>query len=177
MTKRTGLVAAALATLALACDRSEEGGESGEAAHAELAETARYEAERNLRTLTDRIMDFCDNQDGDWQSEYGDSKSMPTSVARTPAEVPCGEAVEVPEGTWAEWTQLGFSPQNPTRFSYELETAGSGLASTFTASAWGDLDCDGTLSRFYVTGRAFNAVDYDQTSITMAPVARENPEE
>jgi prepilin-type N-terminal cleavage/methylation domain-containing protein len=66
-----------------------------------------------------------------------------------PATVPQGIAVlwgdtQVPD----EWEELGFEPQGRIRYSYKVETSGD--KQSFTATANGDLDGDGTYSTFSI---------------------------
>jgi len=51
--------------------------------------------------------------------------------------------------TWAHetWKALSFSPK-PSWYAYEYISSGAGPGSSFTARAYGDLDCDGILSTF-----------------------------
>jgi type IV pilus assembly protein PilA len=57
--------------------------------------------------------------------------------------------------TLTTWDQLKFAMDDPHYYQYEYEstgTAGAGPGSRFTARAYGDLDCDGNLSTFEMTG-------------------------
>ncbi len=57
--------------------------------------------------------------------------------------------------TLTTWDQLKFAVDDPHYYQYEYEstgTAGAGPGSRFTARALGDLDCDGVLSTFEMTG-------------------------
>ena len=83
-------------------------------------------------------------------------ESFPPSVALTPADVPRGERVSDPPGTWDHltWRALGFKIEGPHAFSFEFESAivkGTDVA-RFSAKARGDLDGDGQLSTFEVQG-------------------------
>jgi hypothetical protein len=82
--------------------------------------------------------------------------AYPPSVPLTPEQVPKGERVSDPPGTWEHptWRELGFSQENPHWFSFAFESNnGAGLA-TFTARAHGDLDGDGLQSTFSVSGQS-----------------------
>ena len=46
------------------------------------------------------------------------------------------------------WVDLAFSIPDPFLYRPKYTSAGTGTASTFTAEAIGDLDCDATLSNF-----------------------------
>ena len=76
---------------------------------------------------------------------------FPPSAPRTPATVPAGVAVVDPPGTWshATWQALGFSIEDPHRYSYEFVNR----RTSFSIRAYGDLDGDGTLSTFERNGR------------------------
>ena len=87
----------------------------------------------------------------------------------TSAEYPKGEAAELPEQpccsapdhkcpvstAWATdkvWSALDFTVEEPTRFQYTYHSDGA----TFTATAVGDLDCDGKAITYTLTGSAAN---------------------
>ncbi len=83
-------------------------------------------------------------------------ESFPPSVSLTPADVPRGERVTDPPGTWDHltWRALGFRIETPHAFSFQFDSAmvkGTDVA-RFSAKAFGDLDGDGQLSRFEVQG-------------------------
>jgi hypothetical protein len=71
---------------------------------------------------------------------------------------------------WSQppWSDLDFSIEDPHYFSYEYKAATDGTS--FTARAYGDLDCDGTYSTFSMTGTAAAGGD-----TTVGEVSRENP--
>jgi len=71
---------------------------------------------------------------------------------------------------WSEppWSDLDFSVDDPHYFSYEYKGTTDGT--TFTARAYGDLDCDGTYSTFSLTGTAGAG-----GATTLGEVSRENP--
>jgi hypothetical protein len=85
---------------------------------------------------------------------------FPESAPRTPREVPCGP-VETPPEAWSHptWQLFGFHEggmyivEEPHYYSYQFDSSGSGTAATFTASAFGDLDCDGNQATFMWRGR------------------------
>lgn len=81
-------------------------------------------------------------------------QAFPTSVPLTPAQVPRGELVTDPPSTWANptWRMLDFSFDAPHAFSFELSSHNTAELSTYTAAAHGDLDGDGVLSTFQVSG-------------------------
>lgn len=83
---------------------------------------------------------------------------FPASVGLTPATIPCGERAAPNPADWEQptWQDLYFSLRDPHYFSYQFDSAGEGADATFTASAFGDLDCDGQLSTFVREGRVVN---------------------
>jgi hypothetical protein len=74
-------------------------------------------------------------------------------IGKTPRVVPCGSDVRWDEGEMAAWQELGYAPASTMRYSLEV-----GPPRTFgrreppevvlMVRAEGDLDCDGTLSRY-----------------------------
>jgi hypothetical protein len=79
-------------------------------------------------------------------------------VARTPDKVPCGEQQAWSEADLARFKLLGFAPDAPTHYSYELGTPRAiGTQASYAPDvvlvikATGDLDCDQQLSTFELT--------------------------
>jgi len=85
---------------------------------------------------------------------YPTDLAYPSSVGRTPQQVPAGVAVRDPEGTWthATWKLLGFKKVDPHYYAFEFESVNTTNGANFTARAFGDLDGDGELSRFELFG-------------------------
>lgn len=81
-------------------------------------------------------------------------QAYPPSVPLTPAQVPRGELVADPPGTWAHptWRLLDFALESPHAFSFEFASLNAADRSTYTAVAHGDLDGDGVQSTFQVSG-------------------------
>jgi hypothetical protein len=82
--------------------------------------------------------------------------AYPGSVELTPAQVPRGERVIDPPGTWSHptWQRLEFSQTVGHCFSFAFDGRnGKGLA-TFRARAHGDLDGDGIFSTFAIGGES-----------------------
>jgi hypothetical protein len=52
------------------------------------------------------------------------------------------------------WNALNFSMSEPHYYRYSFESEGAGSNARFTATAQGDLDCDGIPSRFERAGSA-----------------------
>jgi type IV pilus assembly protein PilA len=48
----------------------------------------------------------------------------------------------------ASWKVLGFEIKDPHYFNYQFISNGSGAGATFTAGAYGDLNCDNIMSTF-----------------------------
>ena len=83
---------------------------------------------------------------------------FPDSTALTPAVVPCGEPHEPSDGEWSggTWAALHFRIDDPHYYAYQYDSAGIGPDATFTATAFGDLDCDGFFSTFVRSGHIEN---------------------
>ena len=65
----------------------------------------------------------------------------------------CGQAGDKCPGSPAQfdgatWVALNFNIPDPHNFRPNYDSSGTGTSSAFTAGAFGDLDCDGTLSTF-----------------------------
>lgn len=80
--------------------------------------------------------------------------AYPASAPLTPSLVPRGELATDPPGTWDHptWRLLGFRFEEPHAYSYAFDSDNGPERSTFRATARGDLDGDGNLSTFLVTG-------------------------
>lgn len=80
--------------------------------------------------------------------------AYPGSAPRTPEQVPAGQSVTDPEGTWSHptWRLLDFEKSEPHYFSFEFESSTAENGAHFMARAFGDLDGDGELSEFEVFG-------------------------
>ena len=108
---------------------------------------------------------------------------FPPSAAITPSATCCNGTKQVkcnPANTgsgaydgnavWgtAEWQNLSFKMQDRHLYQYEY----SQISGTeFHAIAWGDLDCDGTKSKFFRVGKAVG------NDVTGTDVLAENPGE
>lgn len=80
--------------------------------------------------------------------------AYPESAPLTPAQVPQGRRVLDPPGTWSHstWRRLGFSWEVEHSYSFEFESRSEKGAASFVARALGDLDADGVLSNFSISG-------------------------
>ena len=99
-------------------------------------------------------------------------KQFPATVANVPnGECSCQATGKCPGGgdEWknASWVSLSFSIPDPFLYKPKYTSAGTGSASTFSAEATGDLDCNGTLSNF----KRLGAVDTNgDVSGSKAPI-------
>ena len=83
-------------------------------------------------------------------------RQFPATAAFTPTGVTtgcCGAVGDKCPGNdtnynGATWVALNFSIPDPYNYLPSYTAAGTGNASTFTAVATGDLDCDGTVATF-----------------------------
>jgi hypothetical protein len=82
--------------------------------------------------------------------------AYPESAPLTPEKVPQGEAMADPPGTWnhATWRRLGFEWLVPHYYSFAFESRNGPGRAVFHARAHGDLDGDGVLSTFAISGEA-----------------------
>jgi hypothetical protein len=82
--------------------------------------------------------------------------AYPESVPLTPAQVPRGERVTDPPGTWNHrtWRLLEFEWMVPHSFSFTFESKSGKGQAAFLARAHGDLDGDGILSTFEIGGES-----------------------
>ena len=80
-------------------------------------------------------------------------KQFPGSQAATPAiggccgqkGDKCDPRLSVDAWKTPTWSALGFSVDDPFYYSYQYDSAGSDGTAQFTASASGDLNCDGKI--------------------------------
>lgn len=83
---------------------------------------------------------------------------FPISEPATPAVSCCSASgankCEPVAAQWETptWISMNFSVDDPHYYQYEFRSAGTSIASTFTAAAYGDLDCDGIESTFSISG-------------------------
>ncbi len=84
---------------------------------------------------------------------------FPASETVSPAVTCClsaGRKCAAAPGVWNNltWNALHFDVPDPHYYRYEYDSSGSAATAKFTARALGDLDCDGILSTFSMTGEA-----------------------
>ena len=113
------------------------------------------EALQNLRRLYDSSISYYDS-DHATPDGYIIVPQFPTSVPLTPANVPCySEWVNYEDWSHPTWEALNFAlgwQDELHHYSYQYDSSGTQIGATFTASAFGDLDCDGVYSTFVRTG-------------------------
>ncbi len=82
--------------------------------------------------------------------------AYPESAPLTPARVAAGDAAQDPAGTWDHptWRELGVSFEGPHSFSFAFDSRNAEGFATFAATAHGDLDGDGVLSTFRISGES-----------------------
>jgi hypothetical protein len=81
-------------------------------------------------------------------------RAYPESAPQTPAAVPRGELVTDSPDTWEHptWRELAFVIAEPHAYSFAFDSKNGPSGASFEATARGDLDGDGNLSTFVVTG-------------------------
>lgn len=88
--------------------------------------------------------------------------TFPPSVGPTPAIVPgttpCNYAMDPNPALWEHptWQALNFEVDDSHYYVYQYDSSGVGENAQFTASAFGDLDCDGVFSTFVRFGEVQN---------------------
>lgn len=149
----------ALLMFAPACDRSDENAKEGPSKELNpLSEYKRKSISGEARVKVKRMAD-------DVQAYYMSppasagltptEPSLPPAAPMTPAAGSCckqpkGRCAPSPQDWSAEgWRAIGFEVLDPHYYSYALEVDGD----TFVAKAAGDLDCDGELSSYSLSGR------------------------
>ena len=80
--------------------------------------------------------------------------AYPDAAPLTPSVVPRGELVLDPPGTWDHptWRLLDFHYDEPHAYSFSFDSENGPERSRFEARARGDLDGDGNLSTFLISG-------------------------
>lgn len=95
---------------------------------------------------------FLDPVHNSAESMHGVDGQFPESQSVTPALSCCASGGRcAPEATqWDKpsWKALLFDVPDAHYYRYEFVTSGTGPSSSFTAYAYGDLDCDGKESTF-----------------------------
>jgi type IV pilus assembly protein PilA len=86
-----------------------------------------------------------------------------------PSYPPPAAKLKVDPTTWAAapWTCLQFTINEPQFFSYGYVSSGSGTAALYTAVANGDLDGNGVLSTFTLSGSGGPTGDAQRLAFTV----------
>jgi hypothetical protein len=82
--------------------------------------------------------------------------AYPPPAPLTPEVVPKGQRVTDAPGTWNHptWQELKFELTVPHSYSFAFESENAPDQARFVATAHGDLDGDGLLSTFQITGHS-----------------------
>jgi prepilin-type N-terminal cleavage/methylation domain-containing protein len=119
-----------------------------------------------------------------YEADHADSatvvqqKQFPATVGSWESTTCCtttGEKCAGSAGAYqsdATWVALSFNIPDPHLFRPNYTAAGVGTSSTFTANAYGDLDCDTTMSTFRRVG-SVNATSGDVTASAAMYVDKE----
>ena len=95
-------------------------------------------------------------------------------ITSTGATTPAGDVCAQTSGKWvpstewkdASWVALQYQLSEPHYFKWKFTSSGTKKASVYTAQAYGDLDCDATLSTYEIRG----AVDSEYGVGTKGPI-------
>jgi len=126
-------------------------------AHARYFAGPAAEAARNLDALLGKLRRWYRSLPA--ARRRASSFAFPATTQWTPARPPCarGARAYTPGATGWEhstWRTLGFRPGAPHRFQYRLISFGHGKEASFSLQARADLDCNGKLSLYRVSGHA-----------------------
>ncbi|MBI3072727.1 MAG: pilin [Deltaproteobacteria bacterium] len=123
------------------------------------------EATMNIRKLFDSSVSYYEEE---FAARTGTiiAKQFPAGQNPTPTRgICCGQAGDkcgapgfggTSSTIWnsnSTWNALNFAVDDPFYYSYQYSAAGTDTAASFTAHAWGDLNCDGVFSQYERTGR------------------------
>ena len=109
------------------------------------------EATMNIRKLFDSSVSYYESERANAAGQIL-PRQFPSSIAWTPngPGVCCGDpgqkcAPAKYNAQWntPSWTALNFSVDDPFYYSYQYDAGGTDTTANFTASASGDLNCDG----------------------------------
>lgn len=99
----------------------------------------------NLAEINARTLEF-------WEAsrESGEPRFPSPSPATPSLEAHSDGCVDGATVEWGAqtWIDLDFSVEDPRTYMYQYDSSGVGNTAQFTASAFGDLDCDGVYSTF-----------------------------
>jgi len=129
------------------------------------------EAKQELKAIYDGARTYI----MDPQRERDGIKAIPPQFPVTAAVTPATSCCQ-PDGSdrcvpnrllWdtPTWNALHFSVDDPHYYRYEFISKLNGHEASFTARAYGDLDCDGVESSYEIAGfKNFNGVDMTGTA-------------
>ncbi len=95
------------------------------------------------------------------------SKRFPPPMF-SPFAAPCCQKCVNTSAEWdaAGWGSLRFALTEPHYYSLWFTSVGTGNSATYQATAFGDLDCDGTFSVYNIRG----SVDNEGSVVTVGPI-------
>lgn len=116
-------------------------------------ETRSVEATTFLRQIARGASMYYMNSHVDHQGRLL-SRQFPGPVGMTPPDIPCGQGIQSPVGTWSHptWQTLGVGIHDRQWFSYSFSSYGESESAGFQARATGDLNCDGDLEIYGIRG-------------------------
>lgn len=122
------------------------------------------EATANVRRLQDASLVY-----------FAEHQRFPGSVSLTPGSNAQARACEANQrlyfpSAWDEptWEALGFEQSDPHRYHYQYNSVGVEGSASFTASALGDLDCDGVYSTFVRFGTVTDGLPQGSSGLYIA---------
>jgi len=122
------------------------------------------EALMNVRKLYDSSVSYYETEHANQAGQIL-ARFFPSTKAWNPAQGACcggvGQKCDPSKyaASWVNttWTALNFSVDDPFYYSYQYDSSGSDATAVFTASASGDLNCDGAVfSLFQRVGYILN---------------------
>jgi hypothetical protein len=92
----------------------------------------------------------------------------PLGEGKTCCDTPTAPTCNPNPAAWnvSGWHELSFQLTDPHYYVWSWTSQGVNTAATFTASATGDLDCDGLLSNYSIVGR----IDSDMAVQAIGPI-------
>jgi hypothetical protein len=119
----------------------------------------------NYEEMADFLQMIVDGAIAYYEAQPADACRFPEMQGITPMELTCCNALGGPDADkdwfcdpdaeiWSQptWAHLDFMIPRSHAFVYSFDAAGTGASARFTASAFGDIDCDGTQSTFQRLG-------------------------
>ncbi len=171
MTRTRLVIAVSIAIFALAsCGKSEEKkGAPRSAGDEYIAKSKATEAVEMIKKLALGARAYYQEEQFSGLGEVAPRQFPAPGAGPVPALGACceqGGKCQPSAAAWADmpWVALMFSVDDPHYYSYAYRVADDGKS--ITASAYGDLDCDGTYSTFEMT------VTADGDDATLGPLAK-----